>query len=206
MNGSELSQPIAASLGSREELERRLSLATPKDMVRGLAFHTVEEALRADLGEEAVRHCLRDCTEKHFRSFFLYPVADYLPLLYEAAWMLSERHGGFEPAVRRIAMGIAPGFISSMVGKAFMMMTREGPRRLIDYIPTAFRSTATFGDPEVHWVGPTHGVLTTRRDFLLYLNHEGGLMSLFQMLKLRGVRVQGRQTGPLENEVEFSWE
>jgi hypothetical protein len=38
------------------------------------------------------------------------------------------------------------------------------------------------------------------------MNHESGLMSLMQALRLSGAWVRGRQTGPLDNEVEFSWE
>jgi hypothetical protein len=37
------------------------------------------------------------------------------------------------------------------------------------------------------------------------MNHEGGLLGLFRALELPGARVQGRQVGSLDNEIEFSW-
>jgi uncharacterized protein (TIGR02265 family) len=187
-------------------LQRRLALTTPADTVRGLSFHTVLEALRADLGEEAVEQCLAPRVEKVYRSFFSYPVSEYLHVLYTAAWMLSGKHGGFEDAVRRIGAGLAPGFLSSVVGRAYLLLAKEGPKQLISNMPVAFKATASFGESRVTWTGPKSGVFTSKKDFLLYLNHEGGMLGLFRALGLQGARVRGRQTGPLENEVEFSWE
>jgi uncharacterized protein (TIGR02265 family) len=206
MSGGQGSTRDDSGLGTEQELQRRLSLATPADTVRGMSFHNVVEAVREDLGEEAVAHCVAQCTEKHFKSFFFYPVSDYLRALYAAGWMLSDRHGGFDPAIRRISGGLAPGFLASVVGKAFLLLTTEGPRHLLNNLPVAFRATASFAEVSVKWVGPKHGLLITKRDFILHLAHEGGLHGLFRALGVQKVRVRGRQTGPLDNEVEFSWE
>jgi uncharacterized protein (TIGR02265 family) len=205
MMGSESSTWGESGLGTQQELLRRLALTTPADTVRGLSFHTALDAVRADLGEAAAERCLDELSEKSFRSFFHYPVSDYLRMLYCAGWMLSERHGGFDNAIRRIAGGIAPGFLASTVGKAFLLLSKEGPRHLINNMPVAYRAAASFGELSLRWMGPRHGVVHTRGDFLLYMNHEGGLLGLFRALELRGARVQGRQVGPLDNEIEFSW-
>jgi uncharacterized protein (TIGR02265 family) len=196
----------ALDMGSEEELRRRCSLALPTDTVRGFSLNTVLGAVQESLGPEGVARCLAHQRDKHFVSLFNYPVRDYLQVLYSGAWMLSEKHGGFEQAVRRIAQGIAPGFFASGLGKAFQMMTAGSPKQFISSMPLAFRSAASFGECRVTWTGPRSGVLTTRRDFLLYLNHEGGLVGLFHALKLPGAQVRGRQVGPLDNEVAFSWE
>jgi len=205
MMGSESSTWADSGLGTEQELLRRLALTTPADTVRGLSFHTALDAVRLDLGEAAAEQCLGNLSERHFRSFFHYPVSDYLRVLYSAGWLLSEHHGGFDNAMRRIAAGLAPGFLASTVGRAFLLLTKEGPRHLINNIPVAFRATASFGEISLQWKGPRHCVLHTRRDFLLYMSHEGGLLSLFRTLGLTGVRIQGRQVGPLDNEIEFSW-
>ena len=194
-----------SGLGSERELQRRLSLATPADTVRGLILNTVLQAIREDLGDAAVARCVEQCTEKSFQSFFTYPVSEYLRVLYTGAWMLSEKCGGFDNSIRRMVKELAPGFLSSVVGKAFLL-TGIGPRQIISNLPVAFRATASFGQCEVRWTGSRSGLLITRRDFLLYLSHEGGLQSLFQALGLSGAWARGRQTGPLDNEVEFAWE
>jgi uncharacterized protein (TIGR02265 family) len=194
-----------SGLGTEHELRRRLALTSPTDTVRGLSFHSVLDAVRADLGEDAAEQCVGKLPERSFRSFFHYPVSDYLRVMYSAGWMLSERHGGFDNAIRRIAGGIAPGFLASTVGKAFMLLTKEGPKHLINNMPVAYRAAASFGELTLQWTGPRHGLVRTRHDFLLYMNHEGGLLGLFRALGLRGARVQGRQVGPLDNEIEFSW-
>ncbi|HYO55591.1 TIGR02265 family protein [Archangium sp.] len=205
MSSSQTSAGEESGLGSERELQRRLSLATPADTVRGFALNTVLQAVREELGDEAVERCLEPCSEKSFRSFYFYPVSDYLRVLYTGAWMLSSASGGFDNAVRHMRKGLAPGFLSSVVGKAFLL-SGIGPRQIINNLPMAFRATASFGESEVRWTGPRSGILLTKRDFLLYLNHEGGLQSLFRSLGLSGAWTRGRQTGPLDNEVEFSWE
>jgi uncharacterized protein (TIGR02265 family) len=92
------------------------------------------------------------------------------------------------------------------VGRAYLLLAKDGPKQLISNMPVAFKATASFGECRVTWTGPKSGLFATRKDFLLYLNHEGGLLGLFRALGLQGPRVRGRQTGPLETEVEFSWE
>ncbi len=206
MGGESLWSEGAFEMGSQEELHRRCSLARPTDTVRGFSFNSILGAVQEGLGPEAVAQCLAQHRDKSYVSLFNYPVRDYLQLLYSGAWLLSEKHGGFEQAVRRIAQGIAPSFFSSGLGRAFQMMTSGSPKQFITSMPLAFRSAASFGECHVAWTGPKSGVLTTRQDFLLYLNHEGGLVGLFQALKLPGAQVRGRQTGPLDNEVSFSWE
>jgi uncharacterized protein (TIGR02265 family) len=206
MIGGQAPMEEAPSLGTEHELQRRVLLTTPADTVRGLSFHAVLDALRADLGEEAVERCLAPRVEKIYRSFFSYPVSEYLHVLYTTGWMLSEKHGGFENAVRRIGAGLAPGFLSSVVGRAYLLLAKDGPKQLISNMPVAFKATASFGECSITWTGPKSGVFRSRKDFLLYLNHEGGLLGLFRALGLQGAKVRGRQTGPLETEVEFSWE
>jgi uncharacterized protein (TIGR02265 family) len=206
MTGGQIAMELESGLGTELELQRRLALASAADTVRGLSFHNLLDAVRLELGDEAVGRCQAQCEEKNFKSFFTYPVSDYLRLQYTAAWMLQEKYGSFDNAVRRMASGLAPGFLSSVVGKAFMLLTKEGPRQLINNMPVAFRAAASFGEISVHWTGSRRGVLVTRRDFLLYLNHEGGLTGLFRTLGIMTAEVRGRQVGPLDNEVEFSWE
>ncbi|WP_257450607.1 DUF2378 family protein [Archangium lipolyticum] len=206
MIGGQASCDEDSGLGTKEELQRRLSLATPADTVRGFAINNMLGALRQELGDEAVKHCLQQIAEKSIHSFFYYPVGNHLRVLYTTAWMLSEKYGGFDAAVRRIGRGLAPEFLSSVVGRAFLALTRQGPKQLIDHVPMAFRAVTTFGEGTVRWTSPKSGVLSTKRDFLLYVSHEAGLMSLFRTLKIQGAWVRGRQVGPLDNEVEFAWE
>lgn len=205
MIDGQTSRGAESGLGTELELKRRLALASPVDTVRGMSFHTTLDVLRVELGLEAMEQCLEPLKEKSYKSFFTYPVSEYLRLQYTGAWRLSEKLGGFDNAVRRIGGGMAPGFLGSVVGKAFMLLTKEGPKQLLNNMPVAYRAASSFGEATVHWTGPRSGVLTTRRDFLLYMNHEGGLLGLFRTLGIQDGRVSGRQIGPLDNEVAFSW-
>ncbi|HZH75897.1 MAG TPA: DUF2378 family protein, partial [Archangium sp.] len=208
MNGGsqQTSTREESGLGSEQELLRRLSLATPADTVRGFAINNMLGVVREELGAEAMARCLEHCEEKEFTAFFNYPISHHLRVMYAAAWMLSERHDGFDNAIRRLSRGFTPGFLSSTVGRAFMVLSQQGARPLFNNIPMAHRAVASFGEIHVTWTGMRSGLLTSKRDFLLYMNHESALLGLMQVLRLSSPRVRGWQTGPLENEVEFSWE
>src|SRR5689334_20656483 len=55
---------------AEQELEQRLSLASSEDMVRGMFFRSVREAVHALAGPEAVEDCLKDCGSGGFVDFF----------------------------------------------------------------------------------------------------------------------------------------
>ena len=88
MRGGAIPHGDAGTLGAYEELERRLALATEADTVRGLSFHNVLDAVRMDLGSEGLAHLTGSREAPDFKSFFSYPVRDYLRLQYAAGWML----------------------------------------------------------------------------------------------------------------------
>lgn len=191
-------------LGTEQELERRLALATPSDTMRGFFFNGALEAVR-ELGDEAVRRCLEAGGETSFTSFFRYPVTAYLRVIYTAAWLLQEKRGGFEAAMRHVGYMAAPPYLSSAVGRALLMVNQKSPRLLISSLPTAYRAATSYGECAVHWTGPRSGLLLTRHDFMLHLIHQGALLALFDAMDIRNVQVSGRQVGALDNELTFSW-
>lgn len=196
---------VERDFGSKQELERRLALAVPGHTMRGFFFNGALAAVRG-LGDDAVRRCLEAGGETSFTSFFNYPVTAYLRVIYTAAWLLQERHGGFEAAMRHVGYMAAPPFLSSALGKALLSVTQGNPRLLLNSLPTAYRAAVSYGECEVRWTGLRSGLLVTRHDFMLHLIHEGALRALFEVLGTQGVQVSGRQVGTLDNEIAFSWQ
>ncbi len=193
-----------AGLDSQRELERRLSLVTPSDTMRGFFFNGALAAVR-NLGDAAVRRCLEAGGETSFTSFFRYPVTAYLRVIYTAARLLEERYQGFEAAMRHVGYMAAPPYLSSAVGKALLMMAQGSPKTLISSLPTAYRAAVSYGECEIIWTGARSGLLVTKHDFMLHLIHEGALLALFTALGTQGVRISGKQVGSLDNEITFSW-
>jgi len=191
-------------LEARQELERRLALATPSDTMRGFFFNGALAAVR-ELGDEAVKRCLEAGGEPSFTGFFRYPVTAYLRVIYTAAWQLQEARGGFEAAMRHVGYMAAPPYLSSAVGRALLMANQKNPRLLISSLPTAYRAAVSYGQCEIVWTGPQSGLLLTKHDFMPHLIHQGALLALFDAMGTPNVRVGGHQEGVLDNAVSFSW-
>jgi uncharacterized protein (TIGR02265 family) len=195
----------AATWEVREELERRVELATPGDTVRGLFFLGALELVRALEGEERVVDCLVAGGEPRFVEFFNYPVSAYLRMNERAARVLAPRLGSWEEAQRQLGRRATEDLLKSAAGKALMLVARGETRRLVAHLPSAYRAVVSYGERSLVWEGPTRGRLVMRRDFLPCEYHEGVLEAALERMKARAVEVRGLRTGVLEGEYLLSW-
>ncbi|QRK09143.1 TIGR02265 family protein [Archangium violaceum] len=191
-------------LVSAQEFERRMALATPADTMCGFFFNGALAAVRS-LGDEAVKRCLEAGQETSFTSFFRYPAAAYLRVTYTAANLLKEQHDSLENALRYVGCMVIPPFLSSAVGRTMLTLNQRNPRLLISSLPTAYRAAVSYGESWIQWTGPRSGLILTKHDFIHPVIHEGALLSLFEVMCAKGVRVRGRLVGALDNEIAFSW-
>jgi uncharacterized protein (TIGR02265 family) len=189
----------------REELERRMGLATPGDMVRGLFFLGTLETVRELEGEEGVLSCLVAGGEPRFVEFFNYPVRAYLRVNEAAARLLAPRYGSWAEAQRRLGGRAMEDLLKSAAGKALMLVAHGETQRLVSHLPSAYRAVVSSGECTVVWEGPTRGRLVMRRDFLPCAFHEGLLRVALERMKARLVEVRGSRTEALEGEYLLSW-
>jgi uncharacterized protein (TIGR02265 family) len=190
----------------REDLERRLSLATRADTVRGMFFLGALEAVRALEGEEGVRHCLEAGGEPRFVEFFNYPVSTYLRVNDVAARLLGPRCGGWEEAQRQLGRRAMEDMLKSAAGKALLLLSRGETRRLVGNLPSAYRAAVNYGERSVVWEGASRGRLLMLRDFLPCAFHEGVVLAALERMKARAVAVRGSRMGLLDAEYLVSWE
>ena len=189
-----------------QDLEERLSLATPGDAVRGLFSKGILNALRSLLGEPAVEHCLEVCGERKFVDFFNYPVRTHLLVVFTGARLLAPRYGGMEQALRQLGRNSTADFLNSTAGKTMQLIARGNPTKLLDTLPFAYQVSLSFGTQTLEWEGPTSGRYILRRDFIPLPSHEGVLEALLETSRARDVKVRGRRTGGLlDTEYTFSW-
>jgi len=196
----------ALPLGSEDELQWRLSLLTPTENSRGVFFNSVLDVVRHLGDETAVQRCLEVGGEAQFLDFFNYPFSTYLKVIYTAARLLGEKHGGFVEAVRKMGYHASLSFYASPPGRVVMLMAHGDPRRLLNSLPSATRTTSSVAEGSVWLTGPKSGVLCYKRDFMPRPYTAGALQATFESAKVKGVKVNPRPIGPLDTEYEISWE
>jgi uncharacterized protein (TIGR02265 family) len=200
---SSAQQPQVA--GAPKELEQRLAVLTPKDTTRGFLFTAALDLVKSQVGEEAVKRCTDAAGSASFNAFFSYPITTLLKLVYAASNELSGKYGGFDGALQQLGYRAAPRFLESTTGKMLLSLVGKEPKRLIDSLPTAYRTAWDHGSCSLKWTGPKSGRLS-------YVNampvayFTGSVQQMLSAANLRGIQVAGRQVGLTACEVDFSWE
>ncbi len=191
--------------GSQAELEQRLALARPEDTLRGFFFTAALKVVRKECDETVLRRCLEASGEGRLMAFFSYPVGSLLRLLYAAAWALSQRHGGFDAAMRHLGRQVVPDYLESSAGRLLTMLPVGAPKLLLGNLPPTYRTAILHGECSVTWTGANRCVLLIQRNALPMPYFEGALQGVFESLKLKHVKIVGRQAGPMESEFSLSW-
>jgi uncharacterized protein (TIGR02265 family) len=202
------SQEVEADQGARElreDLERRVALATVADTVRGMFFLGTLEAVRALAGSRGVEACLEAAGEPRFVEFFNYPVSTYLRVNDAAARVLAPLCGGWDEAQRRLGRRSTVDLLKSAAGRALVLVSSGQPRRLVGNLPSAYRAALNYGERTVTWEGPSRGRVFMRRDFLPCAYHEGVLLAALEGMKAQAPQVRGQRLGVLDAEYLVSW-
>jgi uncharacterized protein (TIGR02265 family) len=191
---------------AEQDLQHRLSLATPEHTTRGFLFTSTLRVVR-DLGESeaVVKRCMAASGEKSFAEFFNYPTRSLLLLLAAAAHALSGRYGSFGEALRQIGFRAGESYMETPVGRTAMQQAGAAPQQIMGTLQTLYWVLTSYGKPEVTWTGPKSGVLAIQRTLMPLAYHEGAAVSMATKLGMRGVKVRARKTGELSIELEFSW-
>ncbi|MBM7113636.1 TIGR02265 family protein [Archangium primigenium] len=192
--------------GWQGELERRICLSSPDHTLKGLFLNGTMDVLHA-LGEhDLARRCLTDSGETRFLDFFNYPVAMHYRMVATALPVLAEAYGGSEEALRQLGRLVGHRFLRLGAGKVMLSLRPLSPRQLQSTLPVAWRTSVSFGEYAVRWMGPQCGRLISRHDFMPYPFHEGVMQTSLELWGGRSVRVSGRQTGGLDSECDFWWQ
>lgn len=190
------------------DVEHRLTLATAQDTIRGMHFRSVKDAMLALKGPAAMEECLAECGGvRTFVDLFSYPAGDFLRMARRAAWMMEGSAGGFEQAMRMLGyMGTAV-FLGSQVGKAMQVLISGTPRRVLEYLPMAYKVVMPAGSGiSVSFPEHTRAFITFERDFLPRQYVEGSLEAHLKQAGARSARIVAQKTGPLSCVVELNWE
>jgi uncharacterized protein (TIGR02265 family) len=188
------------------DLQRRMGLARPEDTLRGMFFNTTLQAIGSEGGEALVKRCLQACESEGFVEFFSYSVVSFLQVISTALPELAPQHGGGEQVLRLLGRRAVAVFMESVAGRALRVLAQGDVKRLVSNMPGAYKVAASFGFHEVLWLEPKRGRFVARHDFMPYPFHEGVMEAMIEQVGARNPQAKGRSTGPLDCEVEFSWE
>lgn len=194
------------SYDAEQDLESRLSLATPEFSTRGILFISTLTTVRELGGEEMARRCLEASGETQFVEFFSYPTRELLEMLGSAARLLSNQYGSYEAVLWQIGKRTAELYMTSVVGRSAQLVSAADPMRLVRTLEELYKVSMTYSAPTVVWKGPKRGVLSVQRTFTPLPYHEGGAVTIGTILGLKNVEARARATGPLSLELELSWE
>jgi uncharacterized protein (TIGR02265 family) len=202
----ESTQPVL-DLDVERQLRHRMAMASPTDTTRGIFFNGALEVARALGGSEAADRCQQLSGEKRFIDFFNYPVLDLLRMSLEVVRVIGPRAGGGAGVLRRMGTQAAKDFLSSAPGKTMLLLTGGNPRRMLNQLPTSYRTAVSYGERRVVWsVSERTALFVVQRDFMPPAFTKGLLQGMLEAAGARGVNVSGRPTGMLDSEYEISWE
>lgn len=181
---------------------QRVALASPEDRVRGLFFHGLRAAA------ERCR-CQSACTfaaqleAAAWVPFINYAVATFLPLGFHAAALL----GGpsLDDGFRALGRQGTRDFLCCAVGRTLVALSRGNPRRLMNALPTGYRSAVSYGERTVTWLGPAECRFSMRRDFMPPAYHEGVILEAMAAIGVHTAQAQGTALGPLDVDYHVRW-
>ena len=186
------------------DLQRRMGLVGPRDTTRGFLFITALDVVKNHAGKHAHQRCQEAGAIAQYTAFFSYPVSALLRVAYAAAHELGLEHGGFERAMQYLGFRAAPRFLESTTGRMLLSLVGKEPRRLIESLPTAYKTAWDHGGCALKWLGPKSGRLSYT-NALPASYFAGSVQQILTSAKLRG-QVLSRQVSLTESTVEFSWE
>jgi uncharacterized protein (TIGR02265 family) len=202
----ETTRPVM-DLDVERQLRHRMAMASPTDTVRGMFLNGALEVAQAIGGSEAVDRCREVSDEKRFIDFFNYPVFDLLQMTLVATKHLGVRAGGGAGVLRQLGAQASKDFLASPTGKTMLLLTGGNPRRMLNQLPSSYRTAVSFGERRMVWsVGERNGRLLVQRDFMPPAYTKGLMQGLLEAVGARNVNVTGRPTGLLDSEYEIVWE
>ncbi|MFL5353626.1 TIGR02265 family protein [Archangium sp.] len=204
MSSTSTAQPTQGP-GAQRELEQRLAALGPKDTTRGFLFGSALEVVKSHGDLEALKRCTEAAGGGSFTAFFSYPVNTFLKLTYACANELSGRYGGFDGAMQQLGFRVAPRFLESTTGKMLLSLVGKEPKRLVDSMPTAYKTAWDHGTCSLVWSGPKSGRLTYVNAVPVHY-FAGSVLQILAAAQLKNTKAIGRQLSLTESTVDFSWE
>jgi len=189
----------------KADLSARLIATQRGDSVLGLFFQSVLELVQQRAGEGALATVRSTGLSFDYSALRMYPVQDFLKLLFAAADALEGVFGSPE-AVFRVLGNIGMTRYDSGPGRFVVgVLSRGEPHRLFGAVQLGYSGAVTYGRREYRATGLKSGVVVCEGDMLPPPFHEGLLTGAVELLSFKG-HVKARPLAIDRVEYDVSWD
>lgn len=189
----------------KADLSARLIATQRGDSVLGLFFQSVLDVVQQRGGEGAVAKVRTDGLTVDYSALRMYPVQDFLRLLFAAADVL-EWVFGSPDAVFRVLGHTGMTRYDSGPGRFVVgVLSRGEPHRLLGATQLGYSGAVTYGRREYRATGLKSGVLMCEGDMLPPAFHEGLLAGAIGLLSFKP-HVKARPLAVDRVEYDISWD
>lgn len=189
---------------NKAELSARLTAAHPGDNVLGLIFTSVFHLVEEQAGPDTLMKLRTGELGKEYSELRMYPVQDFLHLLFNAAELLEGRLGTPDTVFRACGEKSITRYNSGPGRFLFNVLARGDPHKLFSMAQIGYSTAVTYGKREYKPISPKSGVLRVQGDMIPPAFHEGLFIGSLKLLNIRG-RAWARPQGIDCAEYDITW-
>jgi uncharacterized protein (TIGR02265 family) len=191
-------------LANKAELSARLMAAHPGDNVLGLIFTSVFQLVEQQAGPATLTRLRTGELAKEYAELRMYPVQDFLHLLFHAADLLEGRLGSPETVFRMCGEQSITRYNSGPGRFLFNVLARGDPHKLFSMAQIGYSTAVTYGKREYKATSPKSGMLRAQGDMIPPAFHEGIFIGSLRLLNIRG-RAWARPQSIDRVEYDITW-
>lgn len=188
----------------RAETAERLARLKPTDTIKGIFLKGYLEAYRQEGGDALYEQCVALLGERKIVDLFNYPYAGVMKIGVLGAELLGPKLGGVNPYLRAMGRLAVDGYLTSTLGRAFMALVRPTPRAMLGLLPTAIKTSFSFGERRVTFDGESC-VFQCRKDFSPSEANAGAIEAVLRATKVARVEVSVAQHSLLDYDLQARW-
>lgn len=189
---------------NKADLSARLMATHPGDNALGLFFTTVFHLVEQRAGAEALKRLRSGELAKDYSELRMYPVHDFLQLLFGAADLLEGRLGSPDAVFRACGETSITRYNCGPGRFLFGVLARGDPHKLFSAAQLGYSTAVTYGRRQYQATSFKSGMLRAEGDMMPPAYHEGVLIGSLKLLKVEG-RARGRAQGIDRVEYDITW-
>ncbi len=187
------------------DTQARLERLKPTDTMKGLYLKGYLEAYRAEGGEALYQQCRALVGEKTIVDFFNYPYSSVMRMGLLGAEGLALKLGGIQPFLRAMGRLAVNQYLQSALGKTFLNLAHPTPKAMLALLPTAIRTSFSFGRRSAVFHGTTGCTFSCKDDFSPAEANAGAIEAVIVAGRGQAPKVTVTQHDLLNYDIEASW-
>jgi uncharacterized protein (TIGR02265 family) len=189
---------------NKADLSARLTAVHPGDNALGLFFTTVFNLVEQRAGPGALVKVRTGELAKEYSELRMYPVRDFLQLIFQVADLLEPTLGSPEAVFRACGEHSITRYKSGPGRFLFNVLVRGDPHKLFSVAQIGYSTAVTYGRREYKPTSSKSGVLRVLGDLVPPAYHEGVVMGSLKLLDIQG-HARARPQGIELVEYDIHW-